>query len=528
MKKKSKPLASALIGFLLLATTMLIPRVSAQDAGQASQRPRPPRRDAAWNSLPPEVAALKKLSIILGRPTDKSVTANVLSADALEGYIEYGIKPGKYSHKTGTITFTAGKPVEVTLDQLKQDKQVWYRFRYRKPSEKDFTHGAEHSFHTQRAPGSAFTFEIQGDSHPERPQMFDPALYAQTLSMAASDHPDFYMTIGDDFSVDAIKARRPDFYSALSHDSNTDAMRMVNAESIAERYLLQRPFLGIVAQDSPLFLVNGNHEQASAANLNDSPNNVAVWAQNDRNSLFPMPAPDGFYTGDEQPVKYIGPLRDYYAWTWGDATFIVIDFYWHSPVSVDEPFGGGPRTRDLWQVTLGDTQYKWLKKTLETSKSKYKFLFAHHILGTGRGGIEEAGLFEWGGRNRRGDYQFAEKRPGWAMPIHQLMAKNGVTIFFQGHDHIFAKQRLDGVIYQSLPMPADPYYAYQNAASYLTGDKLPSSGRVRVTVSPEKVKVEYIRSWLPKEVSTNRRNGELGYSYEVSGSGDDRRNIPSH
>ena len=100
----------------------------------------------------------------------------------------------------------------------------------------------------------------------------------------------------------------------------------------------------------------------------------------------------------------------------------------------------GHRDRDWWAITLGDAQYHWFKRTLEQSKAKYKFVFAHHVLGTGRGGIEESDLYEWGGRNKRGDWEFSQKRPGWELPIHQLMVKHGVTIFFQGHDHLFARQ----------------------------------------------------------------------------------------
>ena len=218
----------------------------------------------------------------------------------------------------------------------------------------------------------------------------------------------------------------------------------VNADTVAERYTLQRPFLGLVAQSAPLFLVNGNHEQASLFNFNqtDVRHDVAVWAQNARNRYFPTPAPDGFYTGDTEPLKSIGLLRDYYAWTWGDALFVVLDNYWHSPalrgqrVSRGEDGGekghDGHKDRDWWGITLGDAQYHWFKRTLEQSKAKYKFVFAHHVLGTGRGGIEESDLYEWGGRNKRGDWEFSQKRPGWELPIHQLMVKHGVTIFFRG------------------------------------------------------------------------------------------------
>jgi hypothetical protein len=460
-----------------------------------TDKQRLPKGEHAKKSPSSDVAALERLSLILGRPTDQSITVSVLSADGIEGYCEYGITSGHYSYKTSVVGFTSGKPIEVLLDQLPIDKQCYYRLRYRKPGDKAFVAGAEHSFHTQRSPGSTFIYEIQGDSHPERPQQYDPELYGQTLRAAAADRPDFYVTIGDDFSVDKL--------------------RDINAETIDKIYLNHRYLLGLVAQSSPLFLVNGNHEQAAACNLDGTSDNVAVWAQTARNRFFPQPAPDGFYTGDMMPVKYIGPLRDYYAWMWGDALFMVIDPYWHSLQPVDNVFGGGAKNRDMWAITIGDEQYKWLKKTLESSKAKYKFVFTHHVLGTGRGGIENADLFEWGGRNKRGDWEFGQKRHGWEMPIHQLMAKNGVTIVFQGHDHVFVQQQLDGVVYQTLPEPADPNYTLYNKDAFHTGDVLPNSGRVRVTVAPEKVIVEYIRSWLPKDEIEQHKDREVTYQYSI-------------
>jgi hypothetical protein len=245
-----------------------------------------------------------------------------------------------------------------------------------------------------------------------------------------------------------------------------------------------------------VFLVNGNHEQASLANMNGGADNVAVWAQTARNTYYPQPAPDSFYTGDSEPVGPIGLLRDYYAFTWGDALFVVIDPYWHSPQTVDNQFGADrdeKKNRDLWNVTLGDAQYQWFKQTLETSTARYKFVFTHHVLGTGRGGIELANSYECGD-----SALLAAHRPGWDKTIQQIMAENHVTIFFQGHDHIFVRQELDGVIYQTLPEPANPFYTYENEETYKSGEKQPNSGRVRVSVSPGGVKVDYIRSYLDK------------------------------
>ena len=426
-------------------------------------------------------------NIILGRPTATSITANLIPASAMSIYYEYGTTSGVYTSQTSPQNVSANTPIETLIGGLQANTQYYYRLRT------NGNPGVEHSFMTQRAPGATFTFDIQGDSHPERlGKEFSPDLYPITLRNAAADQPDFYMTIGDDFSVDTLKS--------------------VNADTVKALYLTQRQWLGQVG--APLFLINGNHEQAAMANLNGTVNNVAVWAQTARNALYPQPAPDNFYSGDADQTQFVGSLRDYYAWTWGDALFVVLDQYWHSPVTVDNQFGvdrDQKAKRDLWQVTIGDAQYQWFKRTLETSPAKYKFVFSHHVLGTQRGGIDVANQYEWGDARN-----LAAHRPGWSKTIHQVMVDNHVNIYFQGHDHIFVKQELDGVIYQTLPEPGDPNYALNNAESYKSGDKLPSTGHVRVTVSPTQVKVDYVRAYLPKDEGTGKKNGEVAYSYTVA------------
>jgi hypothetical protein len=173
------------------------------------------------------------------------------------------------------------------------------------------------------------------------------------------------------------------------------------------------------------------------------------------------------------------------------------------------------RNRDMWSITLGDAQYAWLKKTLETSRAPYKFVFAHHVMGTGRGAVEGADFHEWGGKDPRGAATFKEKRPDWELPIHQLMVKTGVTIFFQGHDHLFARQQKDGIIYQEVPNPADLTYTAFNREAYRSGDILPNTGHLLVTVAPDQVRVDYIRSYLAKDETPDRKHGEVAFSYTV-------------
>ena len=425
------------------------------------------------------------MSLALGRPTDRSITLSVLSATKIEAHVEYGTKPGTYTVKTDARIINPVIPVEFELGSLTPNTRYHYRVGTQ-----------EGTFHTQRAPGSAFTFALQGDSHPERAgKMFDARLYAQTLRNVVQDAPDFYLTLGDDFSIERLIERQS-----------------LDQVAVDQVYARQRDFLGAVGSSSALFLVNGNHEQAARCNLDGTPTNCSVLAGRARTRFFPLPAPGGFYTGDAEEVPHIGLLRDYYAWTWGDALFVVIDPYWHSAVAVDNMAGSRQHGKaDLWNVTLGDAQYRWLTKTLTESKARWKFLFSHHVLGTGRGGIECAPFGEWGGKDRRGSASFTAKRPGWALPIHDLFAKTGVTIFFQGHDHLFARQKLDGVVYQSCPNPADPTYTTFNRDAYRSGDVLPNSGHLRVTVSPQKVGVDYIRSFLPGDGT----NATVAFSYTI-------------
>jgi hypothetical protein len=437
-------------------------------------------------------------TMVLGRPTDCCITINMISNEPLDAYFEYGTQSGIYGNRTATSIVDPGIPLEDVIAYLLPNTKYYYRMRYRRPGTNEFTEGQEYTFHTQRTPGSTFTFGVQGDSHPERnKKAFDEELYDLTLRTALSDRPDFYIMMGDDFSVDTIK---PD---------------VINPDLVAERYLLQRHYLSVLSHSTPLFLVNGNHEQAAGYLLDGTPENVAVWAQNARNLYYPQPAPGSFYTGNAEPIEFIGLLRNYFAWTWGDALFVVIDPFWPSPVPVDNVYGGGEKTKDKWLITHGDAQYHWLRQTLEQNTAKWKFVFAHHVNGGGRGGVEVADLYEWGGHNNQGVWEFDAERPGWEMSIHQLMVQNEVNIFFQGHDHVFARQELDGVTYLTTPYPADPHYAADKASHFTSGDVLPGSGYTRVTVSDAFVQIEYVRTFLPEDENDTQVSGQVAYTHTL-------------
>jgi hypothetical protein len=480
---------------LIVALLSCGPVLAAEDETAVTGWNKSAKQRNKSRTYPPPKQAWDVATIILGRPTKNSIAISIYPSGSIEGFIEYGTAENPFSDRTVVRDFQQRKPTVVELAALTTDTRYVYRLNYRTGKDEEFIQGPEYRFQTQRLPGSTFSFQLQGDSHPERnPKQNLPAMYEQTLLAVADDHPDFYLTMGDDFSVDTLKKRTP-----------------LAVENV---YLKQLPYLGLVGHSSPLFLVNGNHEQAAKYLLDGTAENVAVWAQNSRNRYFPQPAPDEFYGGNPESVEHIGLLRNYYSWTWGDALFVVIDPYWHSDVAVDNRLDAKKKNSEHWKRTLGDLQYQWLRQTLEQSESKFKFVFAHHVNGTGRGGVKIAGLYEWGGRDKKGQRAFDTQRPGWGMPIHQLMAKNDVTIFFQGHDHVFATEELDGVIYQTLPEPADPNYALYFEEAF-SGTILPNSGRVRVTVSPGQVDVEYVLTVLPADEDTRGRDNSIAHRYSI-------------
>ncbi len=468
------------------------------------------------------LAAVPKFTVILGQPTDRSITVNARADSAVELYYEYGVKAGTYTAQTQAATATADPYAsgffvsQEVMSGLQADTLYYYRMQYRTGGTTGtFTPGAEYSFHTQRLPGSTFVFCVQGDSHPEREKsMFDPNLYIQTLTAVAKEHPDFYITNGDDFSVDTL----PTPYTQAA---------------VTGRYTLQLPYFDLLGRSSALFLGTGNHEETSLSNYNlpadgANSNQVPIWAQNARNLYYALPGPTdavtgSFYSGNTTNMPKIGLLRDYYAWQWGDALFVVIDPYWGSPAQVDTGLGGQssttPKTPDKWAVTHGDVQYQWLKQTLEQSKAKWKFVFAHHVMGTGRGGIEIVDQYEWGGNNADGSWGFPAKRPTWPLPLHELLVANHATIFFQAHDHLFAHQQIDGMTYQSLPNPADNTYTAFNADAYTSGEVFANAGYTKVTVGPANVKVEYIREWLPQDQTPTQVSGTVQFAYTIPAGG---------
>ena len=433
----------------------------------------------------------QNFSIILGRPTDRSITAAVNFIRSAEYYLEYGTLSGMYSMQTPATAIKAGESIKTDITGLTSNTRYVYRLRYRDNGSSNFEASPEYSFRTQRARGESFTFLVEADEH-----LYDkkgiPAMYKIAIENMKKDSADFMLSLGDTFGDD--------------HTPTTTTSQ--DMDDLHRDYL---QYLGSICHSVPFFFCLGNHEGETGYYLKqNAPNNIAVWGTIWRKYYYPNPFPNGFYTGNmTREPNGIDYPENYYAFEWGDALFVVLDVYRDCDVN-EKP--------QNWDWTLGETQYRFLRNALEKSNAKYKFVFAHHTRGQGRGAVVTAKGAEWGGYSNKGTYEFDKFRPGWGLPIHQLMVNTGVNIFFQGHDHLYAKEELDGLVYQETPMPSDSTYeigVLANADAY-TDVTMRGTGHLRVKVSDAGVVVDFVRAYMPKDtVGGTNKNGEVAYSYTV-------------
>lgn len=441
-------------------------------------------------------------SELLGKPTTNSITLKMFFSDPVEVAVQYSTTSGNYTLPSSWQSFSANDPAEITITNLQPDTKYYYRVCHRNPGDVNYVTRTEHSFHTQRAEGSSYSFTVQADPHLDASSNSD--LYLRCLQNQLEDNPDFMIDLGDFLMTDKLK----------------NAANVVPHDTIPYRCNLLRSYYETINHSVPLFIALGNHEGEAGWNLNGTANNIAVWNTQERQKYFLNPGPDSFYSGDNALTNYVGPNNTpaqrnaYYAWTWGDALFIVIDPYWATNPK--------PTATTGWNWTLGEAQYNWLRTTLESSTAKFKFIFSHQIVGgdaEGRGGTEFADMYEWGGMNSDGITPgFALKRPGWYKPIKDLLTENQVTIFFHGHDHFFDKQDKDCLVYQETPQPSLPNFNYPNQAAtygYLAGQIVGNSGHLRVTVSGTGIQVDYVKAYLPANETPTRHNKDIAATYTI-------------
>jgi hypothetical protein len=317
---------------------------------------------------------------------------------------------------------------------------------------------------TRRPPGESFVFDLLTDSHiqpcdpipngkeicAESSLASDESTLLAVAGEIRGDQPDFLIHTGDmlDFHLFGFNDPPPDSHWA----------RLA--------YLNYRRLMGDALGNAAHFPTVGNWE---GENGYDSPEEMQR-SSSQRMLYVPGPLPGTYPEGGSRN-------QDYYAFTWGDALFVVLNVMTYTTTA--HLLAGNPGLPNDW--TLGAGQRAWLEATLSGATAKWRFLFIHHPVGGNAGNDDDSAYGRGGGR---------AAYVGEQALIHQMMLKYGVQIFFYGHDHVFTDMVVDGIHY-TLPGSAGAPWKFDTSITGYT-QYWPDSGHGRITVGPSSVVVDLV------------------------------------
>jgi 3',5'-cyclic AMP phosphodiesterase CpdA len=319
---------------------------------------------------------------------------------------------------------------------------------------------------TQKPAGAAYTFALLSDSHIGYDLAFsnqgDPLVLADVGESIAQLKPDFIANLGDlvDFHQFGFNAAPPD--GSITRGA----------------YLNYRQTFGAGFASAPHFNVIGNWEGENGNYSSDT----IQWSRDARMLYMPGPDPTTYPLGGS-------PWQDYYAFSWGDATFFVLNVMTYTPTEHLLDNTGGEA--DDW--TLGAEQMAWFEAAVQQADSRWKFVMIHHAVG-GKAGNEANSRYGRGGG--------LAANVGEQAIVHQLMRDYGVQVFFYGHDHVFVDMTVDGIHYTQPGSAGAPWKFTTDETGY--EDFWYDSGWAKVDVAPESVHVTFFSV-----------NGDTLYDYSL-------------
>jgi predicted phosphodiesterase len=144
----------------------------------------------------------------------------------------------------------------------------------------------------------------------------------------------------------------------------------------------------------------------------------------------------------------------YYSFVAGNSLFIVLDSY------IDDQ-----------EKMIAGEQRKWLEGVLATSTQKHKFVFVHHPLYTEK----DKGKHHGNSMDR-----YKEERDR----LQALFVKHKVSMVFAGHEHLYLRKTVDGILHVITGGGGAPLYSAEDDGGY--------HHFVRIHVDGDKVKAEVV------------------------------------
>ena len=417
---------------------------------------------------------------------------------------------------------TSSDAVEVLIDGFEEDTEFFWQCKHRQAPDDPWTESAVRICRTRRLSGTTFQLALFADSHYYSARSI-PALVqniSQCMEAVRKGPHDFCVFLGDEAGVHFAGDR--------------DARH--SRDLARERWRQWRDVAADLLADVPSFMVLGNHEGEAGFYQEMEEERGAYlqrWGTIERKRHFLNPVPLTYPEGGENEYwrgtsgrgptggaeeGNCSPLQNYFAWTWGDALFVVLDVHRYTNVGK-----GTPQQPEDW--TLGQAQLDWFERVATKSSARWKFVIAHHVVG-GSEWSTNCKVRNSGYAYGRGGARYA--RVGEQSKITDIMKRAGCQFFVYGHDHIFAHQQDEGIHYVCCGRPTFVPSHWADEAGFVEAygdhrardpyDFFMDVGYTRLTVGPEKVAFEYIKTGMdPKGAENIKVNvGDVVHRFEVT------------
>ncbi|MBI3413704.1 MAG: metallophosphoesterase [Verrucomicrobia bacterium] len=395
---------------------------------------------------------------LLSRPTGNSIHITALNGDQeAEACVELRREGANdWQRHPHAIKVSPRELLDWDVKELSPAIKYDYRISLKRGADENFRETAAGSFRTQRKGPASYTAVLITDSHTGSfaPGSGPVLTLDRVVQNAARVKGEFVLDLGDN----------------TAWAGSREFPQKSPAGAIAA-YAQYRRQIGPLSQHAPHFSVVGNWSGESGK-FPDA--NIQITASV-RRALLPGPNHLTYPQGGSEG-------EDYYAFSWGDVLYIVLNIQTYSKPS--DPAKLKSLMSDVNRIeewTLGEKQMAWFESKLQKATERFRFVCMHHPAGGNAGDPLNT---EYG----RGGARAANT--GEQARIHSLMKKHKVQIFFYGHDHVFVDDVVDGIHY-ALPGSCGAPWKFTRAE---TGYERfwPDSGHAQLDVTPEKATVTYV------------------------------------
>lgn len=411
-------------------------------------------RDSSGVDAQPREEALLAAAPLIFATTDTAFGINLVLSQGELQKLELQVRDPTQTRWSvvSNRSIKADDVAQWRVQELAPSTKYEYRVLYRIANDQeDILYSGR--IRTRRERGESFSFCILTDPH----VFVDyPSATGDTVTRVAqnikADDPDFVINLGDTLDFHSFGFNQPPPERKWTKIG----------------YLFYRGLMNELLGQTTHFSVIGNWD-------GENGDFAAEEIERSRSQrLLYLPGPDSATYPQGGSTH-----QDYYAFTWGNALFVVLNVMTYTPSG--HYLSGAIGLPDDW--TLGEAQLRWFEDTLKNTEYKWRMIFIHHVVGGNAGNEANSAYGRGGGR---------AALVGEQATVHALMRDYGVHAFFYGHDHVFFDMVVDGIHYTIPGSAGAPWKFTTYETGYPTESYWPDSGHAKVDVTPNHIDVAFI------------------------------------